>query len=62
MTSRNKLIGFNLIVTMVATVILLSLLKPSITNLSYFNTLKTSNETVYGANIKWHSFEEGLIF
>lgn len=60
MTSGNKLIGFNLIVTIVATVILLSLLKPSIANLSFFNSLKISNETIYGSNIKWHSFEEGL--
>jgi len=61
-TTRNKLIGFNLIVTIVATVCLLSLLKPSMTNLSYFNTLKMSSELVYRTNIKWHSFEEGLIF
>jgi len=52
MTSGNKLIGFNLIVTMVATVILLSLLKPSMSNLSFFNSLKISNETIYGSNIK----------
>jgi hypothetical protein len=45
---------------MVATVILLSLLKPSMSNLSFFNSLKISNETIYGSNIKWHSFEEGL--
>merc|ERR1712168_1101953 len=52
MTSGNKLIGFNLIVTVVATVILLSLLKPSMSNLSFFNSLKISNETIYGSNIK----------
>lgn len=62
MTSRNKLIGFNLIVTIVSTVILLALLKPSITNLSFFSAVKTTNETVFRVNIKWHSFEERLEF
>merc|ERR1712218_163332 len=52
MPSGNKLIGFNLMVTIVATVILLSLLKPSMANLVFFNSLKISNETVYRVNMK----------
>lgn len=58
MTSRNKIIRLNLLVTLVATVILLASLKPSMTNLSFFNSLNSSNETINGVNIKWHSCEE----
>merc|ERR1712126_23611 len=61
-TSRNKVIRLNLIVTIVSTVILLSLLKPTIRNLSIFTSLKLTSETVFRCNSKWHSFEEsGLV-
>jgi len=61
-TSGNKVIRFNLIVTIVSTIILLSLLKPTIRNLSIFSSLKLTSETVFRCNSKWHSFEErGLV-
>lgn len=58
-TTTNREIREALIITMMAIVCLLFTVIPSISNLSSFNTLTGSFETVFGCNLKWHTWEEG---
>lgn len=60
-TTTNRSIREALIITMMAIVCILYTVIPSVSNLSSFNTLTRSFETVFGCNLKWHTWEEGPI-
>merc|ERR1712136_161059 len=59
--SINKVIRLFLILTLCSTVLLLISLKTFFGNfLSYNDTFLSSQETVTGYPVKWHSFEQGI--
>jgi heme/copper-type cytochrome/quinol oxidase subunit 1 len=58
MTSANKFIGFILISTIVATIILLVSLKTFLSNFFVHSINVNCTEFLYGIPVKWHSWEE----